>query len=423
MNDYKLAFFIQLEKNKKQLENADIEYGNPGVGGTQYLFLLTVLELNRIYGDNYALLLSDTYLNLKKGLNIKCVKDENEAIEYCQTNKIEKIVLNANAADRINSRFLDSSVSIILWAHNTLNAKRQSIAAHANSIKAVVCVSKSQYNNMSDTPCFSKCSYINNIIPSFFYNHSILSDYSEEKAVYVGSLMPQKGSHNLLEIWKYVEKKRPNAKLYIFGGANVWNSKAKLGKGGFADPYYERILKKRIKKLLHPENVHFMGAKDWNYINQFISSFRVGIVNPSHYMRDETFCLSAVELSAHGLPVVSRQRNDGLTTTIMHKETGFLEKKDKDIAERIVEIISDENKCKSLGNNAHEFASRFVPQKEVVKWENIANENINQIPNGHSALLSNDSILLRRDFFLKIVFLLESGKFIDLMKKKLKIFS
>ena len=79
-----------------------------------------------------------------------------------------------------------------------------------------------------------------------------------------------------------------------------------------------------------------MGAKGWEYIDKFVSTFRLGIVNPSHYMRDETFCLSAVEMAAHGLPVISRQRHDGLQTTIIHGKTGYLEKNNKDIAERII---------------------------------------------------------------------------------------
>lgn len=36
-----IAFYIGLKNVKKSIEDADLNIGNPGVGGTQYLFLLT----------------------------------------------------------------------------------------------------------------------------------------------------------------------------------------------------------------------------------------------------------------------------------------------------------------------------------------------------------------------------------------------
>ena len=45
----KIAFFIELKNNQATIEGADLNIGNPGVGGTQYLFLLTVKVLNSIW--------------------------------------------------------------------------------------------------------------------------------------------------------------------------------------------------------------------------------------------------------------------------------------------------------------------------------------------------------------------------------------
>ena len=54
-----IAFYIGLKNNRSAIEGAELDKGNPGVGGTQYLFLITVIMLNRLYGSNYALLLTD----------------------------------------------------------------------------------------------------------------------------------------------------------------------------------------------------------------------------------------------------------------------------------------------------------------------------------------------------------------------------
>ena len=417
-----IAFYIGLKNNRSAIEGAELDKGNPGVGGTQYLFLITVIMLNRLYGSNYALLLTDVcFSNADRCLVTEYAENEGAAIRYCEKNNIDNLVINANAADRVDPKIFETTVDIMLWAHNTLSAKRQRIAANTKSIKWVVCVSESQFKNMKDTPCFGKCTFINNVIPEYFYDHATLTDYSEEKAAYVGSLMPQKGAHDLIEIWRTVEKKCPHAQLYIFGGANLWNENIVLGGTGAADVFYDRILKKRLKKLAHPENIHFMGAKGWEYIDKFVSTFRLGIVNPSHYMRDETFCLSAVEMAAHGLPVISRQRYDGLQTTIIHGKNGYLEKSNKEIAKRMISVLSDPNESKKLGSEGRNHAKRFVARKNVTKWYELAETTRSKAASGKKAVFSKDSAMLRKDFRHKIAFLIESGKCIYLLKKKLRL--
>lgn len=46
-----IAFYIGLKNVKKSIEDADLNIGNPGVGGTQYLFLLTVKKYNEKYNE------------------------------------------------------------------------------------------------------------------------------------------------------------------------------------------------------------------------------------------------------------------------------------------------------------------------------------------------------------------------------------
>lgn len=417
----KIAFYIELKNNQTTIEGANLSLGNPGIGGTQYLFLLTVKELNHAYENNYSILLTNTYLeNVDSSLCNDYAETEEDAIKYCESHNIDTLVFNANVADRVDRRIFNTSIGIILWAHNTLNAKRQRIASEFESIKWIVCVSESQYENMSDSPCFGKCTFINNVIPAHFYDDAKLTNYSEEKAVYVGSLMPQKGVHNLLEIWQYVEKRLPHAQLYIFGGANVWNSNAVLENNRVADKYYDRIIQKRLIKLNHPENIHFLGAKGWDFIDSYISTFRVGIVNPSHYMRDETFCLSAIEMAAHGLPVVSRQRDDGLKTTVISGNTGYLEKNDKRIAERIIQIISSKEISQQLGRTGREYTKQFIVDKTIDKWHELVERPCAKNYQRKRAFCSKDANMLRWDFILKLGYLIESGKIVDLIKKIFK---
>ncbi|HBI6967435.1 glycosyltransferase family 4 protein [Clostridium perfringens] len=416
MNE-KIAFYIKMHDKIEVLKNKNLDEGNPGVGGTQYLFLLTIKYLNKIYANNSAILITDGNIGLEDiDIPYHIVNNMDEAFIFCKDNNIKKIVLNANIVSKINDYLYSLDLDIILWAHNTLSFKGQKIAAEKDSIFRVVCVSESQYQNMKDSACFKKCIYINNVITNMFYKNAIITDYSEKKVVYVGSAMPQKGMHNLLDIWRIVEKKEPEAQLYIIGGAKIWNRKTVLGSLNVGDKYYDKLLCNKLKKIKNKNNIHFLGAMGWGNIKEVIKSCRVGVVNPSYYVRDETFCMSAIELETYGIPVVSRNRNDGLKTTIIDGKTGFLKKYNSEIADRIVYLLDDYN-CKKIGVKSRNHAKEFIIEKELKKWKDLC--SCERIKSNHSAKISKDSIYLCWDNFLKFIFVIRSGKVFFILKRKL----
>lgn len=423
MNTYKIAFFIELNKIKNKLNNVNIDLGNPGIGGTQYTFLLTVKYLNRTYGKGFAVLLTDTEINFHDDeISTYSISSCKEAINFCEKNNISRLVFNANSMSQIPEGEFETNIKLFFWAHNTLNWKNQCLANRKKSIKKIICVSKKQYENMKDTPCFKKCTFINNVITSYFYDNAKISNYSGQKVVYVGSAMPQKGMHNLLNIWKYVEKENKTAQLYIFGGASIWNNNIKLGKLGVSDLYYEKIIQKKYNRLKHQENVHFMGAIGWKEICEYLIDANVGIVNPSYYKRDETFCISAIELQAHGLPVVSRQRSDGLNSTIINNKTGYLEKNDKQIAEKILLLLQDNSLIKKMGVQAREYSKEFIIQNEINKWKELIDIDENEENVKYKFYIkSKDAKYLDHDLLLKIIFTIKSGKIFYLIRKKLNL--
>lgn len=418
----KIAFYIELYKYSSVLNNFNLDDGNPGIGGTQYLFLLTVKYLNKLNGSDYAVLLTDGDIKINDSeIPIFVVKSARDAVYFCEKESIKKLVFNANvASQQPNDLFNSNSISFILWAHNTLNYRGQQVASIKNSIKRIVCVSYNQMINMEDSPCFHKCVYINNVITENFYERSFLTDYTKNAVVYIGALFPQKGVHNLLDIWKLVEERVSNAELYIIGGAKIWNTDVFSEGYGGADSFYGRIIKSRINKLSKPSNVHFLGALDWNRINEIIKTFKIGIVNPSYYYRDETFCMSALELECHGIPVISRQRHDGLNATILNGETGFLEKSNLEIANAVIRILNNSKLNRKLGANARNFASSFFIDQEVLKWTNILELSTQKKTRRKYRFISKDSILLFHDFILKLIYLVRSKKIFYVLRKSIK---
>lgn len=413
MEKCRIAFYTKLKNIKNNIVSADFEQGNPGIGGTQYIYLLTVKYLNKMYGEGYSVILTDDEITLSD-VEIKCHYTDNP-IDYCEKKGIIMLVFNAYDKLSINFSKLKTDVKIILWAHNTLNNRLQKIAARSESVYRVVCVSESQYNNMIDTECFPKCTYINNIISQTFYENAKTTNYNKKAAVYVGSIVPNKGIHNLIDIWKYVEEK--DIHLYVIGGANMYNPDIELGELGIADVYYEKLIKRKLHKIEYKENIHFLGAMGWDCIKEVISECRVGIVNPSYYLRDETFCISAVELQAHGLPVVSRKRNDGLETTINNGKSGYLKKNNKEIAKGISYILNNPEEASKMGEFAINKAKTFIGFTEVKKWNYLV-ENI-QTVQCKKKYISKDSILVLYDRCRLVLHTIYVGKFFKAIKKRI----
>lgn len=396
----KVGFYFKYGENGKKIDLNEINKGNPGIGGTQYLFLLIVKYLNIYYGNGFATLFTDSNFKASnEDIPISYASSLDEGIEKCKKDKVDIMVINCNDVNKDNEKvFKNTNINIIVWAHNTVPFLAQKIINKYDSIKKIVCVSKSQMMNMVDSKCFRKCTYINNTVTKEFIEKSKRSDYSMNKVIYVGSLYPQKGVQNLLDIWNIVLRDVPDAKLIIIGSAKVWNKNIEVGELGVAPPAFERILIKKLKKLSNSDSVEFLGTKNWCEINEYIKDAKVGVVNPSTFYRDETFCMSAIEMNAHGIPVISRYRNDGLSSTIINGENGYLEKGDKKIASGICKLLLDKDLCKEMGRKSIENVKRFYVDDIIHDWKKCFDDlcNNNTLVNG-SKIFPKDTILLKID--------------------------
>lgn len=67
-----IAFYIGLKNVKKSIEDADLNIGNPGVGGTQYLFLLTVKKYNEKYNETKKIQRSVSSVYCYYGVMVCC---------------------------------------------------------------------------------------------------------------------------------------------------------------------------------------------------------------------------------------------------------------------------------------------------------------------------------------------------------------
>ncbi|KAA6326059.1 Glycosyltransferase Gtf1 [termite gut metagenome] len=259
------------------------------------------------------------------------------------------------------------NLKVIVWGHNYYFAPLAKNITQTSNIIANVFVGKQQYDRYIDHPIIEKSVTIFNMINDF--HKDVIRNNDSSTVVYMGSLIPSKGFHLLAKMWKKIIHEYPTAKLKVIGTGNLYNRNAKLGTLGIADLDYENqflpYLTDDYGNLL--DSVEFLGLLGIEKYNVFRNA-SVGVVNPS--AKTETFCISAIEMASVRLPVVTLNAN-GFPDSIINGETGFLCSSQNDIKEKILLLLRNKNLNEQLGNNAQNYAERFLPKIIVKEWVNI----------------------------------------------------
>ena len=89
--------------------------------------------------------------------------------------------------------------------------------------------------------------------------------------------------------------------------------------------------------------------------------------------RYEGFGMVLIEAMNFGIPCVSFNCNYGPSDIIKDGEDGFLIKNgdEKDFAQKLQELMIDENLRKEMGKKARKNVGRFLPENVVKKWDEL----------------------------------------------------
>ncbi len=342
------------------------ENGNPGVGGSEYLFVL----LAKLLAENgYVVTMLHYSKNvLPDGVREIIVKDELDLIESCPDDiLIHQVGKSAEWYERLSK----SKLKAVAWAHIYLEYPEQRSIIHCPNVKRVVCVGKEEYDAYIDSDIIKKSTYIYNMVP--MRTKTEIRELDTPTVTYVGSLVPAKGFHKLARNWPKIIKKVPNAELNVIGTGRVYNRNSKLGKYEIAQEDYEQSFMKYLTdsngSIL--SSVHFLGIVGEEKKDIFKRTW-VGVANPTALT--ETFCMSAVEMEYSYVPVVSRGKW-GLLDTIQSGKTGYLFHSDRQFVNYIVKLLSVKNLNESMGQAAHKFAySSFNADFLIDKWRVLIDE-------------------------------------------------
>lgn len=189
------------------------------------------------------------------------------------------------------------------------------------------------------------------VIPNYLAHYPSEKALLEQKYVIsVGRLDYQKGYDILIPIWKEVVKKCPDWKLQIYG-----------------DGPMKSLLIEMIKKEDLVTTVSILPpTKD--ILHKYSSSSIYAMSS-----RFEGLPVVLIEAMAAGLPAVSFKCKCGPTDVISNGLDGYLIEEGDNItyAEKLIELMEDENKRKKMGYSAHLNMQRYSEQNIMNQWESL----------------------------------------------------
>lgn len=348
-----------------------LEYGNPGIGGTQYMFWLVSSALALRNNNIEVSLYTTDHISLIPAVRVVNVRSFSDALDLSEQDAIDYLVIRGNITSCDERALSCHSVKVVTWSHNFESPEFIRIGARVRQIVANVCVGYEQYDRLRDTDLFSKALVIPNCIDCALYGRFINENRIDSRRVtYLGSIVPAKGFHRLARVWPNVLKRVPDAQLRIIGSGSFYagQRRKKLGPLGIASEEYEKSFFSYISEngKLMP-SVEHMGSLGGLEKIKTIADSAVGVINPTG--RSETFCIVASEFESLEVPVVA-PAHFGCLDTVQDMHTGILFQTDAGLVNGIVRLLSDFDLNTKLGKQGCAFTSeKFDISAVIVAWE------------------------------------------------------
>lgn len=377
----------------------DLDSGNPGIGGTEYIIQATVLHvirsnINKSFDFIFAAQATD---NLNPELNAIKVIDLNDCVRLYPDYIVFKY--EPTEFEGIIDAVKGKDTKLIPWCHNFVKRSDLTILANCKKVARIVCVSEEQLHMYRDHKAFLKSSYVYNGMPILKEKQELpLYSSRPNEVTYIGSIVWFKGFHLLAQAWKKVVAAVPDAKLNVIGSGKLYDRRSMLGKYGIAEESYE----KSFMPYITDDNGEIMpSVKFWGVLgaekNAILKRTRVGVPNPSGI--SETFCITALEMQAMGCLVTTIDFG-GFRNTVYAK-TGLLFKNTDKLADCIIHLLRADNQ------HIEEFddylESNFAFEKVAKDWmrlfEGLESGNITTLRYNNSR---KDNLMYLREINRKI---------------------
>jgi len=364
----RLAFFLDNRGIAGHGPLPDPSLGNPGIGGTEYAFLAVVRLLQGSAVQPLLLLTAPQPVQGIAPEAVRCVTGLGEALELAEG--CLGLVFRPGFASAADWVALESArVPLLPWLHN-LGCAEQGRYEGLPAVQRWLLVSGAQLDALRHSHLARRAMVVPNpvavppeqALPRPLELASVATDLA-----YVGALTPFKGFDRLARQWPAIASRCPEARLRVFGGADLYGQRAAAG----ALSPYEQHCRELLLQGGHGQRVLFEGSCGLERYGA-IAQVAVGVVNPSG--RDETFCLAAAEFSACGLPVLAPRRH-ALIQTVRHQQTGLLVQSDRQLAREAVALLQDPQRAWRLGAEGQQWVQQaYGPDVVRAAWLRMAEE-------------------------------------------------
>jgi len=375
----RIGFFLE----NRDLEGVDLrlpQLGNPGCGGTEFLFVATAAALASVaekFGNHNRMdpritLYAQSSTLLPESLEVISTPRLDVIFDDDFPEKPDLLIFRPRR-DRNSElmwRISASSIKCIAWIHVTPSDTHLRTLAQCDNISAVVCVEELQMQLLADSPCWSKLTFIRNLFDIDGWS-DFKGPFAKTKnlVVYLGALVEAKGFHVLAEAWQFVIRKCPHAKLIVIGSDDLYGkSQTHNDQEKSVSPY----LRNCINNFLTDRNgdlmksVQFKGKMGIEK-KQILHSALVGVINPTG--QTENCPGAALEIQASSTFVVGGNYYGNLDTIADDRSGKLIKNHPKALAEVLIRALQDPDYAIQAGKAGPSFIStKYQPTKVVDDW-------------------------------------------------------
>lgn len=347
--------------------------------GTVYSYLIIAKELAD--KGHEVIIISPTKSCVDNGIQFLKIDERKEQEKWlAKQKKCDAIIGVSYAADIFANPAIIANQKIFWW-HNTYTSNFKELTAllFENKIDFFVGISKFQIalnGGYLIKQCVkNKKNILHRIVqiynPILPINQEPIetSTKKEISFAFIGNPDYHQGFHKVLEVFDTYKNQGGKGVLKVFGGNDLHGGNDIINKQyekEFLAPFLHKNNKKREDVIFYGSINRIKLYKELVQCNALIAGLQ-GI---------ESFSISTGEMSALGIPVVTRKRG-GQNEIITHNRTGYSYKYSINNITKGLWAVSSlkETKLQKIKTSAIKDIKRFHPDLIILKWEKLFQKN------------------------------------------------